>query len=142
MEVKILAEIDAKSYFEFVASTIQSTIEISDSEDKELKTGLIYNKIVRTGFNKKETSTIKVVNYTPPRVLELEYKTTGLRSVIKYVILPKGKDNCEVTYTEMYYLPNNQVKKLGMFQEKSMKKKIEKRMYGVVEYLKKQAAKK
>ena len=40
MEVKILAEIDAKSYFEFVASTIQSTIEISDSEDKELKTGI------------------------------------------------------------------------------------------------------
>ena len=141
MEVKILAKIDNKSYFEFVASTIQSTIDISDSEDKTLKKGLTYDKIVQTGFSKREISTVKVLQYTHPRVLELEYKTQKLRSVIKYVILPKSKDTCEVTYTEIHYLPNNQIKKLGTFKEMSAKKRIEKRMIGVVDYLKKQAVK-
>ena len=130
-----------RSYFEFIASTIQNTIDISDSEVKILKKGLIYDKLVQTSFNKKETSTVKVLAYNPPRVLELEYKTQQLRSIIKYVILPKGKDTCEVTYTEIHYLPNNQIKKLGTLKEMTSKKRIEKRMYGVVDYLKKQAAK-
>ncbi|MGN1343792.1 MAG: DUF3284 domain-containing protein, partial [Traorella sp.] len=122
MEVKIVADVDAKAYFDFVISTIQTSIDISECEDKTLKKGLQFERAIRTGMFKKEMAQVKILDYTYPKVIEMEYKCKAKINVMKYLVLPKGKDKCEVTYTENTYDPTHKLKTLSSSSEKSYQK--------------------
>lgn len=134
MEVKIVAQINAKEYFDFVISTIQTIVDVSDVENKTIRKGLKFERSLNTGF-KNELSTVKILDYVYPRVIEMEYKTNKQTNINKYLILPKGDNQCEITYTEKMYDQNNKLKKYNSFIEKGFIKKAEKRMRDVEKYL-------
>lgn len=135
MEVKIIADVNAKEYFEFVVSTVQSMVDISDAEDKTMRKGLKFERSLKTGFNKSEIANVKILDYVYPRVIEMEYKTSKQTNINKYVILPKGDMQCEVIYTEKMYDQNHKLKVYNTFTEKAFIKKTEKRMKDVAKYL-------
>ena len=61
--------------FDFVISTIQTIVDVSDVENKTIRKGLKFERSLNTGF-KNELSTVKILDYVYPRVIEMEYKTS------------------------------------------------------------------
>ena len=78
---------------------------------------------------------VKVTDYVYPKIIELDYISKSGKNTIRYTILPKGKDACEVTYRETKYDHNHVEKKIGAWSEKVYRKKMEKRMNAVTQYL-------
>lgn len=134
MEVTIHADVDAKSYFDFVLSTVQISLEASGSNEK-IKKGITFEKGLKTGLMKNEMCKVKVTDYVYPKIIELDYLSKSGKNTIRYVILPKGKDACEVTYRETKYDVNHVEKKISAWSEKGYRKKLEKRMNAVTKYL-------
>ncbi len=135
MEVTIEANVSAKEYFDFILSTLQSSLEAENQS--EIKKGLTFEKPVSTGFMKTEMCKVKVVDYVYPKIIEMDYISSSQKNSIRYVILSKGNDHCEVTYRELTYDKNHVLKKLSPWSEKQYKKKTEKRMKAVVDFLNK-----
>ncbi|WP_294562453.1 DUF3284 domain-containing protein [uncultured Traorella sp.] len=134
MEVTIQANVEAKAYFDFILSTVQTSLEVAGSNEK-IKKGITFEKSLNTGFMKTEMCKVKVTDYVYPKIIELDYVSKSGTNTIRYVILPKGKDACEVTYRETKYDANHVEKKIGAWSEKGYRKKLEKRMNAVTQYL-------
>lgn len=134
MEVTIHANVDAKAYFDFVVSTVQAALEASGSNEK-IKKGISYEKSITTGFMKNEMCKVKITDYVYPKIIEIDYLSTSGKNTIRYVVLPKGTDECDVTYRENKYDANHVEKKINSWIEKNYQKKIEKRMKAVTQYL-------
>ena len=133
MEVTVEVQIDAKSYFDFICSTIMNDLE--ETEYKEIKKGISYEKAMTTGFMKSEMCKVKITEYEYPHIVEMHYISKKSTNILRYVLQPINSTSCKVTYRETKYDANHQAMTYSGMFEKSYKKKIKKRMRAVADYL-------